>query len=68
MKKHIILFIAIFFASVLHAQTINIRGTVTDTSNETLPGVSITIKGTQTGTGISATAEFPQHDRTRTFS
>ena len=42
MKKHIILFIAIFFASVLHAQTINIRGTVTDTSNETLPGVSIT--------------------------
>ena len=26
MKKHIILFIAIFFASVLHAQTINIRG------------------------------------------
>ena len=50
MKKHIILFIAIFFVSVLHAQTINIRGTVTDTSNETLPGVSITIKGTQTGT------------------
>ena len=56
MKKHIILFIAIFFASVLHAQTINIRGTVTDTSNETLPGVSITIKGTQTGTVSDANA------------
>lgn len=28
MKKHIILFIAIFFASVLHAQTISIKGTV----------------------------------------
>ena len=48
MKKHIILFIAIFFASVLHAQTISIKGTVSDTNNETLPGVSITVKGTQT--------------------
>ena len=58
MKKHIILFIAIFFASVLHAQTINIRGTVTDTSNETLPGVSITIKGTQTGTVSDANGNY----------
>ena len=58
MKKHIILFIAIFFVSVLHAQTINIRGTVTDTSNETLPGVSITIKGTQTGTVSDANGNY----------
>ena len=50
MKKHIILFIVVFFASILHAQVISIKGTITDTNNETLPGVSITIKGTQTGT------------------
>ena len=35
MKKHIILFIVVFFASILHAQVISIKGTITDTNNET---------------------------------
>ena len=58
MKKHIIIIYSHLFASVLHAQTINIRGTVTDTSNEALPGVSITIKGTQTGTVSDANGNY----------
>lgn len=50
MKKQLILCIAILFTSILHAQVVNITGIVTDTNNESLPGVSITVKGTTAGT------------------
>lgn len=50
MKKQCILLIAILFTSILHAQVVNITGVVTDTNNESLPGVSITLKGTTSGT------------------
>ena len=49
MKKYILLYIAILFAGFMSAQ-IDIKGVVTDNNKETLPGASITIKGTTTGT------------------
>lgn len=49
MKKIILLNIAILFACLLSAQ-VKITGVVTDVNKETLPGVSVSIKGTTTGT------------------
>lgn len=49
MKKRLLLLLAVCFTGLAHAQ-IRITGTVTDTDNETLPGVSIVIRGTATGT------------------
>lgn len=48
MKKIILLNIAILFTCLLSAQ-VKITGVVTDVNRETLPGVSVSIKGTTTG-------------------
>jgi TonB-linked SusC/RagA family outer membrane protein len=51
MKKFVLLFMLI--ASILGAkaqQNINVTGTVTSDKNETLPGVTVVLKGTSTGT------------------
>ncbi|MDL2213729.1 TonB-dependent receptor [Bacteroides sp. OttesenSCG-928-J23] len=49
MKKQILFCIALMLAVVVQAQ-VTITGVVTDTSKETLPGVSIMIKGKAVGT------------------
>jgi TonB-linked SusC/RagA family outer membrane protein len=40
----------LFFSVWVNAQTITVRGTVTDETNSPLPGVNVVIKGTTTGT------------------
>ena len=57
-KTHYIIYSHLFLPVYYMHRAINIRGTVTDTSNETLPGVSITIKGTQTGTVSDANGNY----------
>lgn len=53
------LFVLMLTASVALAQSVTISGTVTDkSSNETLPGVSVTIKGTKTGTSTNSSGKF----------
>ena len=58
MKKHIILLISILLCNMLHAQVVHITGTVTDTGNETLPGVSVMIKGTKNGTVTDINGQY----------
>ena len=51
MKKQIALILFLFIAICINAQTINVKGVVKDAANgETLPGVSVVIKGTTKGT------------------
>ncbi len=51
MKKQLLsLVILLFTASMLYAQDRTVSGTVTDSDGGPLPGVTITIKGTTTGT------------------
>lgn len=49
-KRELIIFLCLIFSFHLFAQEIQVNGTVTDEINETLPGVSVLVKGTQTGT------------------
>ena len=58
MKKHIILLISILLCNMLHAQVVNITGTVTDTGSEILPGVSVMIKGTKNGTVTDINGQY----------
>ena len=47
MKKQIALILFLFVAICVKAQTINVKGVVKDaTTGDTLPGVSVVIKGT----------------------
>ena len=59
MKKKIYLFVLLFFVegSVL-AQTIKVSGTVTTGNGNSLPGVSIIIKGTTQGTVTNAQGKY----------
>ncbi len=51
MKKNLYLFLLLFFmAGSLVAQTVTVTGTVTNDEGQTLPGVSIVVKGTLQGT------------------
>ncbi len=51
MKKNLYLFVLLFFmAGSLVAQTVTVTGTVNNDEGQTLPGVSIVIKGTTQGT------------------
>ncbi len=51
MRKIFYLFVALFFTTTsLLAQTVTVTGTVTNDEGQTLPGVSIVIKGTTQGT------------------
>src|SRR3989337_3346332 len=44
--------------STVHAQTGTIRGKITDTVGSPLPGVSVSIKNTKTGTSTNQSGEF----------
>ncbi|MGB0880234.1 MAG: SusC/RagA family TonB-linked outer membrane protein [Polaribacter sp.] len=56
-KATLLLFILVAFCS--YAQTINVKGVVKDaTTGETLPGVSVIIKGTTTGTETDFDGEY----------
>ncbi|WKD86555.1 TonB-dependent receptor SusC [Polaribacter huanghezhanensis] len=57
MKKITLLFVAIFSISITFAQS-TITGTVTDTSNEVLPGANIVVKGTKNGTSTDFNGKF----------
>lgn len=52
MKKNLLLFLFVITTNLLFAQeNITVKGQVTDAGNgETLPGVTIQVKGTTTGT------------------
>ncbi|SDE85294.1 TonB-linked outer membrane protein, SusC/RagA family [Dyadobacter soli] len=52
MGKRITMFIAMIFAvaSLANAQDIVVKGVIRDQQNQTLPGASILVKGTQSGT------------------
>ncbi len=48
--KHLFSWIAVFLGTMLWAQNVQVKGTVTDETNTPLPGVNILVKGTKTGT------------------
>lgn len=50
MRIYILIIAIVLFSGNLFSQVVKVTGTVTDTNRETLPGVSIMIKGTQKGT------------------
>ncbi|QOD60881.1 TonB-dependent receptor [Polaribacter haliotis] len=51
MRKQITLLLFMFIAFCVHAQTVNVKGVVTDaTTGDPLPGVSVIVKGTVKGT------------------
>ncbi|PKP08599.1 MAG: TonB-dependent receptor, partial [Bacteroidetes bacterium HGW-Bacteroidetes-3] len=49
-KKHFILAIFSLFTVAFYAQSIQVTGKVSDTDNQPLPGVTVTIEGTSKGT------------------
>lgn len=49
-NKMILPFLLLFYATILHGQTLTVSGTVSDISGDPLPGVTIIIKGTSSGT------------------
>lgn len=49
-KKQFILGIFSFFTVAIFAQSYQVTGKVTDTDNQPMPGVSVTIEGTSRGT------------------
>ncbi|REE81831.1 iron complex outermembrane receptor protein [Lutibacter oceani] len=49
-KKQFILAILSLFTMAIYAQSYQVSGTVTDSDNQPLPGVSVTIEGTSRGT------------------
>ena len=60
MKKLYIILAVLFclYEGRLSAQNITIKGTVTDGQGETLPGVSVRVKGGETGTQTDAMGNF----------
>ncbi|MDX1284300.1 MAG: SusC/RagA family TonB-linked outer membrane protein, partial [Draconibacterium sp.] len=77
MKKKLLrliclLMTAIFISSVALAQQKSVTGTVTDSANEPLPGVSIVVKGTTSGTVTNVDGFFnlnvPANAETLLFS
>jgi len=50
MLKKILFLLFAFFSLTMYAQNVEVKGTVFDDRNETLPGASVTIKGTTRGT------------------
>jgi iron complex outermembrane receptor protein len=49
-KRRIILSIFLLFTIVIHAQSYQVNGTVTDVNSQPLPGVSVMVEGTSRGT------------------
>jgi hypothetical protein len=59
MKRRIlVLFFFICCISPLWAQQIQVKGRVTSAGNEALPGVSILVEGTTTGTTTDASGNY----------
>jgi TonB-linked SusC/RagA family outer membrane protein len=56
--KYVFLLLFIFSASALFAQTSVITGKVLDETNQPLPGATVTVKGTQNGSGTDANGNF----------
>jgi TonB-linked SusC/RagA family outer membrane protein len=59
MKKIFVLLNLLFSVSILFAQNVQtIKGRVTDTQNESVPGVSVLVKGTFRGTNTDVDGQF----------
>jgi hypothetical protein len=56
--KTLLLLTVSFTFSLLHAQNIELSGKVTNQEGETLPGVTIIVKGTTIGTVTNPNGEF----------
>jgi iron complex outermembrane receptor protein len=57
-KKRFILGIFSFFTMAIYAQSYQVTGKVTDTDNQPLPGVSVTIEGTSRGTTTDFNGDY----------
>jgi len=57
-KKQFILAILSLFTMAIYAQSYQVTGKVTDTDNQPLPGVSITIEGTSKGTTTDFNGDY----------
>jgi TonB-dependent starch-binding outer membrane protein SusC len=57
-KTNLGIFLAIFFSQSVLAQKITIRGVVTDEEKVTIPGVSVTVAGTDVATMTAINGEF----------
>ncbi|MDD4697863.1 MAG: TonB-dependent receptor [Fermentimonas sp.] len=57
-KRNIILLFLLLFTSVLNAQNIQVTGKVFDNFNEILPGASVMVRGSTTGTITDLNGEF----------
>lgn len=57
-KKQLILGILLLFTVAIFAQSYQVTGKVTDTDNQPLPGVSVTIEGTSRGTSTDFNGEY----------
>lgn len=72
MKKTIILFVLILFASLSYGQERSISGNVVDETGDPIPGVNVIIKGSMKGTVTDVNGDFsisvPQDTKTLTFS
>ena len=58
LKSYLLLFAMLLVSGIASAQTGSITGTVTDNSNITLPGVSVTIDGTGIGTATDVNGAY----------
>ena len=58
MIKKLLFLFSIMFAVTAYAQNVTITGTVTDADNEPLIGVSVVVKGTQSGTVTDVEGNF----------
>ncbi|MGI9532417.1 SusC/RagA family TonB-linked outer membrane protein [Lutimonas sp.] len=62
MKSKIIFFVFLFVVAGLSAQNVTVKGTVYENADSPLPGVSILIKGTSTGTATDFDGNFVLED------
>lgn len=56
--KYFLICLMLFFSTAVHAQNIQLRGTVHDTSGQPIIGASILVKGTATGTVSDYDGQF----------
>lgn len=57
-KSWSFVFLLLAFPAMLFSQTKTVAGTVTDETNNPLPGVSVTVKGSSTGVSTDANGKF----------
>ncbi|MEO6150217.1 MAG: SusC/RagA family TonB-linked outer membrane protein, partial [Mucilaginibacter sp.] len=68
LKHYVLVFAMLLVTSIAFAQTSSITGTVSDSKGETLPGVSVTIDGTSTGTATDINGAFKLNVAPGTYS